>query len=291
MSIFSSMITSETPPFSLTDRRYDQTSYWGRFRSMLDQCDPTTLLHSTREIYESRNALHDFQNGNSKLSDEQLWKARKLKESAIHPDTGELIPAPFRMSGYVPFNGPVCVGAVMAKSTPAIVFWHWVNQSQNAFVNYFNRNASSPVDDKTLTWSYLGAVGSAIAIAYGLSSVVKKRLSPARATVVLRWVGLPASMVASSANCFIMRHSELDSGITVYKKGTNEEVGTSKNAAKKALKEVVASRMLLQLPVFGVPPAFMTLPPIQRFCGAYPSMALPLSTMIQPVFAPSIHGF
>ncbi|KAF4659700.1 hypothetical protein FOL47_007476 [Perkinsus chesapeaki] len=248
--------------------------------------EPTTIGSATiddkiqKEIYDARSALHDFHNGTSKLTDEELWKARKLKESAIHPDTGEMIPQPFRMSGYVPFNGPVCVGAVMAKSTPAIIFWHWINQSQNAFVNYFNRNASSPVDDATLTKSYLAAVTSAIAIAYGLSTVVKKRLPPARATVVLRWVGLPASMVASSANCFIMRHSELDTGITVFKKGTNEEVGTSRLAAKKALKEVVASRVLLQFPVFGVSPAFMTLPPIQKMCMAYPSLALPISTTV-----------
>ncbi|KAF4732098.1 hypothetical protein FOZ62_018548, partial [Perkinsus olseni] len=43
----SSSVAAEpsTPPFSLTGDRYDQSTYWGRFRRMLDQCDPTTLLH------------------------------------------------------------------------------------------------------------------------------------------------------------------------------------------------------------------------------------------------------
>ena len=52
------------------------------------------------------------------------------------------------MSGYVPFNGPICVAMVASKTTPAILFWSWVNQSQNALVNYFNRNASSPMDNE-----------------------------------------------------------------------------------------------------------------------------------------------
>lgn len=36
-----------------------------------------------------------------------MWNAQTLVQSAVHPDTGEIIPKPFRMSGYVPFNLPV----------------------------------------------------------------------------------------------------------------------------------------------------------------------------------------
>ena len=32
---------------------------------------------------------------------------------------------------------------VASGSTPALLFWNWVNQSQNALVNYYNRNAAS----------------------------------------------------------------------------------------------------------------------------------------------------
>ena len=52
-----------------------------------------------------------------------------------------------------------------------MLFWNWVNQSQNALVNYFNRNAASNMSNETMAMSYAGAVGSALTIAFGLSTV------------------------------------------------------------------------------------------------------------------------
>lgn len=34
--------------------------------------------------------------------------------SMVHPDTGETIPAPYRMSFFVPANVPICVGMVLS---------------------------------------------------------------------------------------------------------------------------------------------------------------------------------
>ncbi len=30
--------------------------------------------------------------------------------------------------GYVVYNSPICLGAIMSTSMPAIMFWHWANQ-------------------------------------------------------------------------------------------------------------------------------------------------------------------
>jgi tricarboxylate carrier len=268
------------PNFSLTGERYDQSTYAGRFLKMLNICDPFMLLYSESEIKKAVDALREYaiHGEQNSIPDADLWRYRRLKESAVHPDSGEVIPLPFRMSGYVPFNGPVSVGLIMATRTPWILFWQWMNQSQNALVNYFNRNASSSGSNAVLAASYTGAVTSALSIGYGLSRVVKRFASPERAATLLKFIAMPTSMVASSVNCLIMRWPETRTGITVYEAASGKEVGLSKIAAEKAIKETVVSRVLLQLPVFLFPPVMTMLPPIARFLKRNPRLSTPVMT-------------
>ena len=237
------------------------------------------LLYSPSQIRQAVDKLRHYEQfGNiNNITDSELWAYRKLKESAVHPDSGDIIPLPFRMSGYVPFNGPVSVGLIMATRTPWILFWQWANQSQNALVNYFNRNATSVSSNEVLAASYGGAVSSAIGIAYGLSRVVKRYASPERAATLLKFIALPTSTIASSVNCVIMRYPETQTGITVYDQDGGE-VGSSKAAATKAIKETVFSRMLLQLPVFVFPPVMSMLPPVSNMLKRNPKLATPVMT-------------
>lgn len=73
----------------------------------------------------------------SKEEAEKYWKAQQLVQSSMHPDTGEVIPLPFRMSAFVPTNLLV-VGGMLSPNNglPAVIFWQWVNQSLNVAVNY-----------------------------------------------------------------------------------------------------------------------------------------------------------
>jgi len=242
-------------------------------------CDPFMLLYSTNEINDARDKLDLYKKLGAKcgISDADLWRFRKLKDSAVNPDSGEVIPSPFRMSGYVPFNGPVSVGLILAQRTPWILFWQWMNQSQNALVNYFNRNATSHVSDKTLLTSYAGAVTSAMTIGYGLSRFVKGYFPRERAVNVLKFIAMPTSVVASSVNCLIMRWSEMSTGIKVYNQ-SGDEIGMSQIAAKKAIQETVFSRMLLQVPVFVFPPMMTFLPPIAKLLRRNPRLATPVTT-------------
>ena len=179
--------------------------------------------------------------------DATCWRARALKEAAVHPDTGLIIPRPFRMSGYVPYNGPVCVAMMVSTGTGAIAFWNWINQSQNALVNYCNRNASSPTPTSTLvrcespssvlaaplSWcggwdvrrSYCSAVGASLVVGLGLSSLIKARFPPATAAAILKFVAFPTAMVSSALNCFLMRSPEIGRGISLTNRAGEEVAG------------------------------------------------------------------
>ena len=126
-------------------------------------------------IQDYQNLLQNLpENTTEQEMNHALWEAQRISSAALHPDTGEIIPAPFRMSGYVPFNGPVCVAIVASTSTPSLLFWAWINQSQNALVNYYNRNATSEMSNETLMKSYGIAVFSALTVAFGLATVIQK---------------------------------------------------------------------------------------------------------------------
>lgn len=110
---------------------------------------------------------------------EQIIFAKKLYESAFHPDSGELQNLFGRMSFQVP-GGMLITGAMLQfyRTVPAIVFWQWVNQSFNALVNYTNRNANSPLTVTQLGVSYVSATTSALAVAIGFKGFLQKRASP-----------------------------------------------------------------------------------------------------------------
>jgi hypothetical protein len=48
--------------------------------------------------------LDAHRSGTSTASNRDLWLAHKTLTAVLHPDTGEHILPPFRMSGYVPFG-------------------------------------------------------------------------------------------------------------------------------------------------------------------------------------------
>ena len=103
------------PPFSLKGERYDQMTYYGRFRKMLDVVDPRTLFCSDQEIDDAVGLLDSFEkeqqcqqmngsksfNNRNPSDDPKLWQAKKIKDAVFHPDTNEIIPKPFRMSGFL----------------------------------------------------------------------------------------------------------------------------------------------------------------------------------------------
>ncbi|KAI4904151.1 hypothetical protein NFI96_013812, partial [Prochilodus magdalenae] len=77
------------------------SSFLGRFRHFVDIIDPRTLFVSETRLKECVELLDHFKHGTLPpgTTNQQLWEAQKVKQAIIHPDTGQKIFMPFRMSG------------------------------------------------------------------------------------------------------------------------------------------------------------------------------------------------
>ncbi|MCJ8730698.1 hypothetical protein PDJAM_G00187420 [Pangasius djambal] len=272
------------PHFRLGESRFDQGSFYGRLRHFLDVIDPRTLFVSESHLNECVKLLEHFKDGTlpTGVTNAQLWEAQKVKQAIFHPDTGEKIPMPFRMSGYIPFGTPVVVGLLLPNQTLAsTIFWQWLNQSHNACVNYCNRNASKSAGMSKFFQGYLGAVSSAVTIAVGLNVLIQRaeRFSPATRLLVQRFIPFPAVASANVCNVLLMRHSELSEGISVLDEHGNI-VATSKLAARRAVLETAVTRIVLPMPILVLPPMLMAMLERLPLLQTYPRLVLPVHSLV-----------
>ncbi|XP_033121087.1 sideroflexin-5-like [Anneissia japonica] len=274
----------DCPSFQLNKSCFDQRTFLGRFYHFLDVIDPRTLLTSNKKLEESISLLDAFKNGTlpEGITNQQLWQAQKIKQAIIHPDTGEKILMPFRMSGFVPFGSPIVVGLLLPNPTLAsTIFWQWLNQSHNAMVNYSNRNASKETPMGRFVMGYIGAVGSACSIAVSLNVLLKRatKLKTSTKFFVQRFVPFPAVATASTCNCILMRYGEVFEGIEVMDDKGNV-VGTSKIAAKKALTQTAFTRMVLPAPILLIPPIVMSFLEKTKFLQHSPRWMLAVNAAV-----------
>uniref|UniRef100_A0A8C0DKY8 Sideroflexin 2 n=1 Tax=Balaenoptera musculus TaxID=9771 RepID=A0A8C0DKY8_BALMU len=173
---------------------------------------------------------------------EQLLYAKKLYDSAFHPDTGDKMNVIGRMSFQVP-GGMIITGFMLQfyRTIPAVIFWQWVNQSFNALVNYTNRNAASPTSVRQMAVSYITATTAALT--YSHCSLLPQRAPP----LVGRWVPFAAVAAANCVNIPMMRQQELIQGICVKDRNHNE-IGHSRRAAAIGITQVVISRITMAAP-------------------------------------------
>mmetsp|Transcript_16311 Transcript_16311/g.21581 ORF Transcript_16311/g.21581 Transcript_16311/m.21581 type:complete len:339 (-) Transcript_16311:228-1244(-) len=245
----------------LSKPRWDQSTYKGRANHFFTTTNPLNVLASDKELDAAKDLVLAYKEGREPegTTDEQVWAAKNLYDSAFHPETGEKLFILGRMSFQVPGNMTI-TGAMMTfyKTTPAVLFWQWANQSFNAMVNYTNRSASSEVSMGELGQAYVLATGGAMATALGLNKLVAS--SPAlSASMIGRFVPLCAVAAANCINIPCMRQRELIDGITVKTAEGDEgkPIGLSKAAAKSAITQVVPSRVLMATPAMFIPPLAM----------------------------------
>uniref|UniRef100_A0A8C5BDY0 Sideroflexin 5b n=1 Tax=Gadus morhua TaxID=8049 RepID=A0A8C5BDY0_GADMO len=247
---------------------FQSGSFLGRLRHFVDIIDPSTLLVSEERLQECIKLLDDFKHHRLPpgVSDQQLWEAQKVKQAIIHPDTGEKIFMPFRMSGMTSNEDlPPKRG----------LFYH------NACVNYANRNATKPTPTAKFLQGYVGAVTSAVSIAVGLNVLIQKanKLSPSTRMIIQRLVPFPAVACANICNVGLMRHSELTEGVDVLD-GDGNVVGSSKIAAKHAIMETAFTRVVLPMPIFVLPPILMSYLEKMRFLQNHRRLRLPIHSLV-----------
>ncbi|XP_048464675.1 sideroflexin-2 isoform X3 [Rhincodon typus] len=195
--------TVDLTKFNIDAPRWDQTTFVGRLKHFFNITDPRTVLMSNATLDKAKDLVDSFRAGSVPpgTTEEQLHYAKKLYDSAFHPDSGERMNLIGRMSFQVP-GGMAITGFMLQfyRTVPAVVFWQWVNQSFNALVNYTNRNAASPITTKQIGVAYLTATSTALATAVGLNLYTKK--AP---PLLARWVPFVAVAAANCVNIPMMR--------------------------------------------------------------------------------------
>lgn len=192
-------------------------------------------------------------------------------DSNLDTDTGEPVFLPFRMSCFVLSNLIVTAGMLQpGLQTGGIVAWQIANQSLNVAINSSNANKSSPMSTATLVKSYGIAVTASCSVALGLNAIVPRlKVSAGTRNILSRLVPFAAVATAGALNAYLMRRGEIVTGIDVRPvlseaekerleaEGKSERdvpsLGRSQKAAKLAVYETAASRVMNNSPIMIIP--------------------------------------
>ncbi|RDA94788.1 hypothetical protein CP533_4251 [Ophiocordyceps camponoti-saundersi (nom. inval.)] len=252
--------------------QYDLSTYWGRVRHAVGITDPSTLFAGKSGLERAKRLVTDYKTGRTEHMTPELWQAKKIVDSTLHPDTGEPVFLPLRMSCFVITNLIVTAGMLQpGLQTAGTVAWQVANQSVNVAVNSANANKSSPMTTAMLAKSYVLAVTASCSVALGLNRLVPRlRVSVGTRNVLGRLVPFAAVASAGALNAYLMRRGEISTGIDVrpvlsadekrrlQEQGKSERdvpsLGKSRKAAKLAVYETAASRVFNSSPVMVLPP-------------------------------------
>lgn len=274
------MAAMTSPRINLDEPRYDQNTFIGRAKHFFITTNPLNLLATPHQLDEAKNVVEKYRKGDDTgLSEDELWAAKHLYDSAYHPDTKEKMFILGRMSAQVPMNMSI-TGCMMTfyKTPKEVVFWQWFNQTFNAIVNYTNRSGDHPIPVSQLALSYVLATGGAVGTALTINSLVKK-FPP----VVGRMVPFAAVAAANCINIPCMRSREVLHGVPIFDENGNK-LGESKVAARSAITQVVFSRIMMATPGMMIPPFIMEYLNKKHFMQRMPYLNAPIQVLLVGFF-------
>ncbi|KAL2220546.1 putative mitochondrial cation transporter [Thermoascus aurantiacus ATCC 26904] len=252
-----------------------------------------TLFVSRAGLEDAKRLITAYKQGQIPHMTPELWQAKKVVDSTLHPDTGEPVFLPFRMSCFVLSNLVVTAGMLTpGLKTTGTLLWQIANQSLNVAINSANANKSTPLSLSTMAKSYCLAVSASCSVALGLNALVPrlKNISPNTRLILSRLVPFAAVASASALNVFLMRGEEIRRGIDVYpvlseeekkrREITGEEVqslGKSRKAATIAVGETAISRVLNATPIMVIPPLILVRLEKMNWLKTRPRLVLPVN--------------
>ncbi|CAH0597721.1 unnamed protein product [Chrysodeixis includens] len=258
--------------------RWDQGTYMGRAKHFFLMTNPLNFFTSEKRLDEAKRIVDEYRRTKVMppgYDEEKLWAAKYLYDSAFHPDTGEKMTRIGRMSAQAPMN-TLITGCMITfyKTTPAIVFWQWFNQTFNAVVNYTNRSGDAAISTQQLLASYVCACGGALGTALYLNSKVK-HMKP----IFARLVPFAAVCGANFINIPMMRSNEVLNGTPVFTP-QGDRIGDSKIAARTGIFLVCISRIGMALPGMTVTPIITDYGTRRGWFKRYPMSVMPFQMLL-----------
>uniref|UniRef100_W8C293 Sidoreflexin n=1 Tax=Ceratitis capitata TaxID=7213 RepID=W8C293_CERCA len=271
---------SALPKVDIDQPKFDQSTYVGRCKHFFLLTNPLNLLASDAKLERAQRIVKNYRAGKDVSNDvsslDELWRAKYVYDSAFHPETGEKSPLIGRMSAQMPMN-TIITGCMLSfhKSTGAVVFWQWFNQTFNAIVNYTNRSGTSKLTTGDILKSYCLATGGALVTALSL-----KRLTANMPALMGRLVPFVAISAANCINVPMMRLREILNGVVLLN-DQGREVGASKRAAITGIALVVLSRISMAIPGMTFTPFLMDkLDKPGKLLNRKPWLSPPLQTVM-----------
>ncbi|CCX05731.1 Tricarboxylate/iron carrier [Pyronema domesticum] len=300
------MSSSIPGPRDLPNSRHDLSTYFGRVRHAADICDPRMMFTTSSQLATSRDLLSAYKHNQIPAMTSELWKAKKICDATLHPDTGLPVFMPLRMSAFIFSNLIVTAGMLQPNlTTRGVIGWQVANQTLNVCINSANANKSSPLSISQMATSFVLAVSASCGVAVGLGKVVanlkvaevkdgkviRKGISPGMKMVLGRLVPFAAVCTAGIVNVGLMRGGEIAAGIDVFPKKSRDDeevksLGKSRTAAIIAVGETAVSRVLNATPIMVIPPLVLLRLQRSQWMKARPGLAIPVNIAL--IFTTSV---